>query len=187
MAKFPLSRLANALYHVRCALGIKKPGRGELGLIRMHLEYAESACKDLFEHVGVEVGSKAEDADHLKMTLQDIEIGKPGVPVHRRVDPNLSPVEGALDRAARESGSDDEFRELGRFQIFCMRARFPGMVEEDPDLPVRAWIEARDHVSLVDIREAADLFVQWQREANNRVFPRGASLDDVLDQIANHK
>ena len=75
------------------------------------------------------------------------------------------PIEDALVEAAGVTGSDDPFRELGRFQEFCMRSRYHGLVGEDPTLPVRPWVEARGHRSLVDLREAVRLYVEWQREA----------------------
>lgn len=154
-------RLANVIYHLRCAAMALKSKM----MVKTHLDYAEASCVQFIEELGLHVGTTAEEADQLKFALMNTKLrGRPALPPPKRIPSNISPLEELLLEAATNSGSNDEFRELGRLQIFCMRARFPGAVEEDPDLPVRPWIVSRGHESLVDLREAARLFNQWSLE-----------------------
>lgn len=76
-----------------------------------------------------------------------------------------------LTEAASISGSGDPFRELGRFQDFCLRARFDGLVEADPVLPVRAWLDTWEK-TLTDITTAARLYVEWLREVTKMFCER---------------
>ncbi|MFI5297361.1 MAG: hypothetical protein ACHREM_04625 [Polyangiales bacterium] len=158
--KIRLSALAEALYQVRCARACLKVKE----LVKSHLEAAENACASALHGLGIEPGRTAEEADRIKLELLDVDIGQ--IPRPREVPDNRTPLELALARAATESGSQDEFRELGRFQTFCMRATFHGMVDDDPDLPVKVWLDARGRTSIGDLRDAAALFVKWQAEAN---------------------
>lgn len=159
------SKLADVLYHVRCAISSQKSRSA--GLLKTHLDYAQGSCLMCLESLGLRPGGEsAEDADQLKLALMQVEMGKvPPLKMPRR---DMSPVETCLDQASEVNGSIDLFRELGRFQEFCMRARFPGMVQEDGTLPVRPWIEAQGHQSLVDLREAAALYLEWTREVKEK-------------------
>lgn len=160
-----VSELAEILYHARIAR-MSKLDRTSASLMKMHAEYIDVAAARLLSEVGVDPGQTVEDADRLKLAMMGVERG---VPAYEILRPRKHAEQGdttadMLDDASRVTGSDDPFRELGRFQEFCMRARFPGLVEEDPTLPVRAWLNARG-AALTDIPTAARLYFEWQREA----------------------
>ena len=89
-------------------------------------------------------------------------------------------VATALQAAAEATGSGDELRELERLHVFCMRSIFAGTVEtdlggehlvlgplmdDDPVLPVRPWLEANGLHAPAGVEEAASLYLRWQRDA----------------------
>lgn len=162
-----VSELAEILYHARVAK-LGKLDRTSAGIMKMHVEYIEVAATKLLAEVGVDPGRTADDADRLKVAMMGVERGTPAYeilrPRTRPADTEGDETADLLDTVSRVTGSDDPFRELGRLQEFCMRARFSGIIEDDPTLPVRPWLDARKAV-LTDITTATRLYVEWQREA----------------------
>lgn len=86
-------------------------------------------------------------------------------------------VDDLLEQAGEASGSDDPWRELGRFAEFCARITFagdmesdlvpsgviPAVIPDDPDLPVAPWVRAEERQPPATILEAAELYLAWTK------------------------
>lgn len=151
----------DALYHLRLAM---KAGKVP-PMVAMSMRDAEGVLERLLAAEGLDPGPRGDPghADALKLRILRGEVG----PVEREPETPAGPtIEDCLEKAQELDNGVDEFRELGRLQQFCMRARFPGVVEEDPILPVKTWLEQRGE-TVSSVAQAGRLFVEWTRDAAN--------------------
>jgi hypothetical protein len=175
--------LAEALYHVRCLKALKPKG-----LLKTHVDYAEHPLVGLLRAEGLDPGTSAEEVDNLKlhcMGQAPAYLQEGGMVARGR-------VEAVLEEAAAVTGSGDDFRELGRFQLFCMRMKFSRpvdypndpeipdflqshqgpLVEDDKEVPVYTWCRSQGRSPAITVAEAADLYLRWTEEVCKRFRER---------------
>jgi hypothetical protein len=179
--------LVEALYHVRCLKALKLKG-----LPKVHVGYAEPPLVGLLQAEGLDPGTSAEEADNLKLHC----MGQAPVYVQEGDMVVRGRIEAVLEEAALVTGSGDEFRELGRLQLFCMRMKFSRpvdypsnpeipeflqskagpLIEDDKEVPVYLWCREHGRSPAVTLAEAADLYLQWTEEVC-RKFKEQRRLD----------
>lgn len=166
---------SKALQHTRAVLLFRQmlpmaaAARQALPLVAEHLE-------KLLRLLDIEPGATVADAER----CAGVAAGQV----------SFDDIGDALRRAGVVTGSHDEFRELDRFALFTLRCRFARTVEapnfrsetgaviaedevqvigpliaDDPFLPVRQWLQDRQHTQPVTVEEAVILYVEWQTEA----------------------
>jgi hypothetical protein len=185
MDRIQAKDLAEILYQARCGLASKPRG-----IIKFHLEMIEAPLAGLLREGGYDPGITADDADYLKLSLMDIptrSLPAPPEPkvkiVNQIIEKDI--VAHLLDEASSVSGSECQFRELSRFQEFCIRMRYKDCIPDDPEIPVYQWVrDHNDKAPAADIIEAAKLYLEWTREVCRKFLESRLGVASIRPAIA---
>lgn len=172
-----LTEAVEALYNIRCALEASKKTDS---IVKMHLQYAESALKMGLTNTGLNVGVTSNDADQAKLAVLKIKDNNAQIVVERTVEKikevkievkvPTDHVQTCMEKAGDISGSQSVHKELGRFNEFVHRAIFcnpdESLMPDDPDLPVYEWIRKKcpDGIYTNDLYAMGNLYVEWTAE-----------------------
>lgn len=171
-------KLLNALHYVRLIKERKKLDP----LVRGDASYAHAALDEAVRRTGLNPGQTAEEADELFLKIQRNECAPhdssaPDSPVVMTVDL----ISEYLKKAAEESGSEDVFVEMNRFNVWLFRVRYAGRLvinegtpeerviepscDDDKELPVYTWVRSNGRHPPGDLADAAQMYLDWSREA----------------------